>query len=338
MSLKDFEKRIFLAPRSNESSYDNFQSTIRHGFKFDKIAQYLDERGKKVLSKETRLYAWGSGESQKSKWLQIKKGDYVLFYRKGNFVMVGEVIHKQFSESISDALWPRLEKYGNRAWPCTYFLNNLRQIDIPISLINKLAGYKENFVLQGFQALNTAGHEHILEKYADIDDFIDFYVIGKSAKEIIRINEIANKTEDQTTAEDLEQIDSLIEDDQDLERVIDELLARNTTVDLETINVVTKKLKRDYTAVQKLKALYNDECQICGFTIEKSNGGRYSEVAHIVALADGGMDNIRNMLVLCPNHHKLLDFGKLTVDISKNIASLNGKEFPITSLYNGGKE
>jgi predicted restriction endonuclease len=50
--------------------------------------------------------------------------------------------------------------------------------------------------------------------------------------------------------------------------------------------------------------------------IEKKDGGFYSEVAHIKAISTRviGVDSIQNMLVLCPNHHKSLDHGKVTFE------------------------
>jgi len=38
--------KYFLAPRSGEKSYENFQSTIKNGVRFEIISKHLSEEGK----------------------------------------------------------------------------------------------------------------------------------------------------------------------------------------------------------------------------------------------------------------------------------------------------
>ena len=52
------------------------------------------------------------------------------------------------------------------------------------------------------------------------------------------------------------------------------------------------------------------KCEICGFD-------RYLEKCHLIPRDLGGGKEIYNQVILCPNHHKLLDWGRLT-----NIESL----------------
>ncbi len=51
------------------------------------------------------------------------------------------------------------------------------------------------------------------------------------------------------------------------------------------------------------------KCQICDFTFQKRDGTYYIEAAHIIPLKDGGTDAPENIVILCPNHHKMLDEG-----------------------------
>ena len=51
--------------------------------------------------------------------------------------------------------------------------------------------------------------------------------------------------------------------------------------------------------------LLKNKCEICNFT-------RYSENCHIIPKRIGGSKKIENILRLCPNHHKMLDYGLLT--------------------------
>lgn len=54
----------------------------------------------------------------------------------------------------------------------------------------------------------------------------------------------------------------------------------------------------------KYKPMYGTCCVICGFD-------RAIDFAHIVRAADGGTSHQDNILVLCPNHHRLFDKNRL---------------------------
>ncbi|CAI8817840.1 5-methylcytosine-specific restriction enzyme A [Pseudomonas sp. IT-P176] len=62
------------------------------------------------------------------------------------------------------------------------------------------------------------------------------------------------------------------------------------------------------------EALYRagGSCEVCKKLApfnRKSNGTPYLEVHHLVRLADGGLDNLANVAVLCPNCHRQAHFG-----------------------------
>jgi predicted restriction endonuclease len=48
------------------------------------------------------------------------------------------------------------------------------------------------------------------------------------------------------------------------------------------------------------RGTWNTPCEVCGEL-------RNSELAHIIPRKDGGTMDKNNLLVLCPNHHKILD-------------------------------
>ena len=73
--------QIFLAPRSNETSYQNFQSTIANGIEYSQVEPYLNQDGKSLLKDVGKLYVWGCKETKKSSWEKMESGDLVLFYK-----------------------------------------------------------------------------------------------------------------------------------------------------------------------------------------------------------------------------------------------------------------
>jgi len=105
--------KIFLAPRSNETSYKNFLSTIENGVDLTIVEPHLDSEGRSLLGARSKLFVWGNKESKKTSWDKMEQGDVVLFYkgrekkeREGKLVYAGTLLHKQHSRELGLALWP----------------------------------------------------------------------------------------------------------------------------------------------------------------------------------------------------------------------------------------
>lgn len=173
--------KYYLAPRSNETSYQNFLSTIESGTDYTIIEPFLNDEGKKVLASKPKVFAWGCKESLRSRWEKMEKGDIVLFYKgrendeeQGKFVYAGELIFKQLSSDLGLALWP--PKKGEEPWSCVFFLDNLAEVYVPFSDIREAAGYSEHLDrIQGFQSLNEQGTDALNKKFASFDEFVRTY-------------------------------------------------------------------------------------------------------------------------------------------------------------------
>lgn len=61
---------------------------------------------------------------------------------------------------------------------------------------------------------------------------------------------------------------------------------------------------------------YGRKCAIC-----RCDEERILEAAHIIAVADGGSDDISNGICLCANHHLMLDSKLITIDFETNTLS-----------------
>lgn len=102
---------------------------------------------------------------------------------------------------------------------------------------------------------------------------------------------------------------------------------------------VLQMIRRDSGLIKSLKKLRDYRCQFpgCEIRIQKKDGSFYIEVAHIKPVRRGGKSVIGNLLVLCPNHHKELDYGDLQIleqtsePTANNIkGKLNGKYFEMS--------
>ena len=74
---------------------------------------------------------------------------------------------------------------------------------------------------------------------------------------------------------------------------------------------ITRKV-RDTMLSNKVKMERNFQCQVCSITLIIKGKG-YAETHHVKPLGHGGVDTESNMLVLCPNHHILFDYGEIAV-------------------------
>ena len=166
-------EHIFLAPRSNETAYDNLKSSVIHGRDYSELERLLDANGKKVLNNGSRLYAWGNVQNLKTRWDRMEAGDLILFYARGEFVYSGRCVYKQLSSELSDALWPRSARF-NKPWSCVFFLNDIKPVKIPLSVINELGPYHFKAVM-GFQSVSDACVRHIIEKYGSTEEFLDAF-------------------------------------------------------------------------------------------------------------------------------------------------------------------
>lgn len=100
-----------------------------------------------------------------------------------------------------------------------------------------------------------------------------------------------------------------------------------------TIEVSTNRIIRDTVMTRKVKALHHSKCQICGSTIQLPDGRAYSEAHHIIPLGTPhkGPDTPSNIIVVCPNHHAMLDLGCMNL-ASDEITMVDGHNISAESI------
>jgi len=91
--------------------------------------------------------------------------------------------------------------------------------------------------------------------------------------------------------------------------------------------------KENQVQKRRVAKLENYTCQVCGFRYEyvKRNGKRawIIHVDHIRDKAAHGMENLRNLWVLCPNCHAKKTCGSLRIDVAANVITENGSEIKL---------
>jgi len=101
--------------------------------------------------------------------------------------------------------------------------------------------------------------------------------------------------------------------------------APDTDAPAKVLTEVYRTLRHTQMA-RKIKLLYGNRCQVCGHAIPVADGS-YSEAHHIHPLGEDGPDVAENILVLCPNHHVMFDFGTIAIDpTSLIVVSVGGSD------------
>jgi len=104
------------------------------------------------------------------------------------------------------------------------------------------------------------------------------------------------------------------------EKELDELIAnidrRNESEDVYRYSRETKTYRRNPVLSSALKKKYKDKCQVCGCTFQIDRGF-FCDTHHLKPLKAGGIDISDNILVLCPNHHRIFDRSRIEI-ISRN--------------------
>ena len=67
-----------------------------------------------------------------------------------------------------------------------------------------------------------------------------------------------------------------------------------------------KQIRRNLELPCLLKELYGFRCQVCGFDFKPRYGVPYSETHHVIWMSRGGVDHSNNLIVVCPNHHRII--------------------------------
>jgi hypothetical protein len=84
----------------------------------------------------------------------------------------------------------------------------------------------------------------------------------------------------------------------------------------ERIQVIERRVVRDTPLARRLKAMHGNRCQLCGAVLAGLDGWRYSEAHHVRPLGSphNGPDTSENIVILCPNHHAMCDYGAILLD------------------------
>ncbi|MEM2194585.1 MAG: hypothetical protein QXY40_09510 [Candidatus Methanomethylicia archaeon] len=160
--------KVFLAP----GLFKNIKRSIADGVNVNELNikdSSLKERILKFYGAGP-IKLWALKESLRDRWTSIDNEDYILFYHAGKFIYAARVSFKYpFTEEskqveagsyLAESIWGR--DVDGKTWPYLFFLEDVREIDLPLSKLNELTGYNLKAVA-GFMKIRKEKAQSIME-------------------------------------------------------------------------------------------------------------------------------------------------------------------------------
>jgi HNH endonuclease len=293
---------LFLVPTVNPRARENFERTVRRPVPLSALDRLSPAARKLARATRGNLAAWGTkpgtNDINVSTWRAITPGDWALFYFDGLFPVCARIVVSEHSPAVAKRLWG---EDGGQTWEYMYLLDEVRQVDIPRLPAVRELGYRPNFYPRGFTRVDRdldgefGRVENLLSELAgvglELHSVVDAAKAGDEAASVLAVDQLDQMSE---------------------KALLASLAAYLASEPPAVRREVIKRVKRNRKLVRELKRLYKGRCQVCGFTIEKGKGGHYCEAAHLlpISLRKANLDIRDNLVILCPNHHKMLDYGR----------------------------
>lgn len=271
---------------------------------------------------------WGSVAGSEGRhaatWQRIDAGDWIAFYVDGRFRLAARIYARLDSPELGDAVWSPDPTAGSYRY--LTFFDAVTPIDVSPRAMSAALGYGGGYIYRGFLVPAESAQSHLANEYGSVEVFL-----GLLAEEQAALSGLAGDSAGLGYVSDLAGFDSE-ESQARLEEALREHLKDGPP---DVVEARIRRIKRDRRLVQKLKQLYAGRCQRCEFTFAKRDSKPYSEAAHLNRIADRlpGIDSPDNLVILCANCHRMLDYGTLEIywdeGAMQPVARLNGSTSPL---------
>lgn len=158
---------VILQPAGNGFATKHYVDTIENPVFVEKISQFISQEvfeKLRILFPEGKVAVWGVTPGKKNvnknKWSLVKSGDVVLFARNSQIFASATVAFKVHNKDLALYLWQTNPQ--GETWEYIYFLDEVKDQQIPYTKFNQIADYASNFVIQGFNVLDELKSAKIL--------------------------------------------------------------------------------------------------------------------------------------------------------------------------------
>lgn len=160
--------RVILQPAGSKDARQHYVDTIENPVTIEHLAEFLPPERIRELEEiypDGEVPTWGvtpgKNDLNKRKWERIQPGDVTLFSRQGAVIASAVTTVKLHNRKLALDLWGTDE--DGETWEYVYFVDEVQGHQIPYERFNRAAGYKENYVIQGFNVLDEEKSWKILQ-------------------------------------------------------------------------------------------------------------------------------------------------------------------------------
>jgi len=161
---------VVLQPAGNQGGREHYKDTVANLVSLQDCQEFLTAeifRNLSQLHPEGQAGMWGvvpgAGDVNKRKWEKMTEGSLVLFSADGKIHTSATVAMKFRSAKLAKHLWD--VNATGETWEYMYSLDEIRNLDIPYQEFNRIVGYKENNIIQGFSVLDEEKSSLFLDHY-----------------------------------------------------------------------------------------------------------------------------------------------------------------------------
>ncbi|WP_321993973.1 HNH endonuclease signature motif containing protein [Clostridium butyricum] len=301
---------------SDDKSQENLQITIYNKVNLRKYEELLTDKEKNDLDKLNLLkgcHMWGAepGPQNSTRWEKVKSGDRIIGFSNKKFICYGPILYKIHNKKLAEAVWGT-NKEGE-TWEYINVFGELQYIDLSRERLNYLFEYKHNRSPQGFSNIRAELIKKIEKEYGSIDEAISLICDEK-------LHNIEDKMDKQSDVLGEVEVESSINKMSD-EQFIKYIKSLDSSASLETVKKCVKIRKYNKKLIDDMKKRANNTCQVCGCTCGNEHGVSIAEAHHINKFSLTQNNKPENILILCPNHHRLIHKSKAVIDIDAGIVT-----------------
>lgn len=148
--------KVILFNISSRDAIDNFSKTVIQGILRHQIASLLSFAPTMIPSKQDRIRLWGTktGPRNISLWRRVSSGDLALYCRKSKIVALAVIAGIERNRRVARHLWG--EQPDGSTWELLYFLSEVIETQIDLSVFNQAIGYARFYVPRGLLIVDQA--------------------------------------------------------------------------------------------------------------------------------------------------------------------------------------
>ena len=155
---------IYRAPFGNDAARENFERTVLSGVD----PTTIDAETERELG-DGPVRLWGTKASVEGSWKHVEPGDFLIFYRDGEYEYAAEVRDTERNEALGREIWPNHE--AGKPWVCIIYLQEPVELGVDSAEIHDLAGYNMTHTM-GFSPLNEMGVGGIRGRWGSVEAFV----------------------------------------------------------------------------------------------------------------------------------------------------------------------